>query len=135
MVDRLTKKQRSLNMASIQSKDTKPEIIVRKYLHTKGFRFRLHSNTLPGKPDIVLSKWKTVIFVNGCFWHRHKGCKYSYTPKSNTDFWLQKFKENVKRDQKNYDALYAQGWKIIIVWECEVKSDNFTKWLADEVIN
>ncbi|WP_417446155.1 very short patch repair endonuclease [Kangiella sp.] len=135
MVDRLTKKQRSLNMALIKSKDTKPEIIVRKYLHTKGFRFRLHSNTLPGKPDIVLSKWKTVIFVNGCFWHRHKGCKYSYTPKSNTDFWLKKFKENVKRDQKNYDALYAQGWKIIIVWECEVKSDNFTKWLADRVIN
>ena len=121
MVDHLTKKKRSWNMSRIRSKDTKPEMIVRSMLHKIGYRFRLHRKDLPGKPDIVLSKYKTVILVHGCFWHRHKGCKRCTTPSSNKDYWLKKFERNINIDKKNKKELISLGWKIITVWECEIK--------------
>ena len=119
MADRLTKEHRSWNMSRIRSKNTKPEIIVRSVLHRMGYRFRLHVKALPGKPDIVLRKYNTVIFVHGCYWHRHKGCKYTYNPKSRTEFWQQKFNQNIERDNKVARELKALGWKVIIIWECE----------------
>ena len=119
MVDRLTKEKRSWNMSRIRDKDTKPELVVRSLLHRMGYRFRLHRKDLPGKPDIVLPKHKTVVFVHGCFWHRHKGCKYAYQPKSRVDFWQKKFKGNVKRDKKIHSELRKLDWKVIVIWECE----------------
>ena len=116
--------QRSRNMSAIKSKNTKPEIAVRKLLHSLGYRFRLHRKDLPGSPDIVLPKYKTVIFVHGCFWHRHENCKYASTPKTREEFWKSKFKENVIRDKSHQKKLSANGWKIIIVWECEIKNKN-----------
>jgi len=111
-------------MSRIRCKDTKPEIAVRKMLHAAGFRFRLHVKGLPGKPDIVLPKWKTVIFVHGCFWHRHEGCKDATTPKTRTEWWLEKFAKNVANDLKKRSALEAAGWRVIVVWECEVVFNN-----------
>ena len=108
-------------MSSIKSKDTKPEIIVRKFLHLSGFRYRLHDKKLIGKPDIKLTKYKTVIFVNGCFWHGHKDCKIYALPKSNISFWRDKFKKNIQRDSENISALKNLGWKVIVLWECELK--------------
>ena len=108
-------------MGHIQSKDTKPEMLVHRHLHALGFRYRLHSSKLPGHPDIVLPKWHTVIFVNGCFRHRHEGCKAASTPKSNVEFWNAKFARNVTRDRKEHAALEAAGWHVIVIWECEVK--------------
>ena len=119
--------QRSRNMSAIKSKNTKPEIEVRKLLHSLGYRFRLHRKDLPGTPDIVLPKYKTVIFVHGCFWHRHENCKYASIPKTRTEFWENKFKENIKRDQVNQKNLYKLGWNIVIVWECELKRINYLK--------
>ena len=116
--------QRSRNMSAIKSKNTKPEIKVRKVLHSMGYRFRLHSKDLPGSPDIVLPKYKTVIFVHGCFWHRHENCKYASTPKTRQEFWNKKFKENINRDNLNQANLSLKGWKIIIIWECQLKGDN-----------
>ena len=116
--------QRSRNMSAIKSKNTKPEIKVRKVLHSMGYRFRLHVKDLPGSPDIVLPKYKTVIFVHGCFWHRHKNCKYASTPKTRQEFWEAKFRENSNRDRINQENLFSKGWKIIIVWECEIKDKN-----------
>ena len=113
---------RSRNMAAIKSKNTKPEIKVRQLLHSMGYRFRLHMKDLPGNPDIVLKKYKTVIYVNGCFWHRHPNCKYASTPKTRTSFWSQKFQSNVERDNKNYLKIKNLGWKYIVVWECELKN-------------
>ena len=115
--------QRSRNMSAIKSKNTKPEIAVRKLLHSMGYRFRLHRKDLPGSPDIVLPKYKTVIFVHGCFWHRHENCKYASTPKTRKEFWENKFDENVKRDNLNQANLSLKGWKIIILWECQLKED------------
>ena len=115
--------QRSRNMSAIKSKNTKPEIAVRKLLHSMGYRFRLHRKDLPGSPDIVLPKYKTVIFVHGCFWHRHNNCKYATTPKTRKEFWENKFEENVKRDNLNQANLTLKGWKIIILWECQLKED------------
>ena len=115
--------QRSRNMSAIKSKNTKPEIAVRKLLHSMGYRFRLHRKDLPGSPDIVLPKYKTVIFVHGCFWHRHNNCKYATTPKTRKEFWENKFDENVKRDNLNQANLSLKGWKIIILWECQLKED------------
>lgn len=112
-------------MGRIKSGDTKPELTVRSILHRMGYRFRLHRKDLPGKPDIVLPKYKTVIFVHGCFWHRHEGCKYAYTPKSRTDFWQKKFQSNVARDQKALSTLAEMGWRVLIIWECEVKKTEF----------
>ena len=117
--------QRSRNMSAIKSKNTKPEIAVRKVLHSMGYRFRLHSKDLPGSPDIVLPKYKTVIFVHGCFWHRHENCKYASTPKTRQEFWEAKFRENINRDKLNQENLFSKGWKIIIVWECEIKDKDF----------
>ena len=114
--------QRSKNMSAIKSKNTKPEIKVRKVLHSMGYRFRLHSKDLPGSPDIVLPKYKTVIFVHGCFWHRHQNCKYASTPKTRQEFWNKKFNENINRDKINQENLSSKGWKIIIIWECEIKN-------------
>ena len=117
--------QRSRNMSAIKSKNTKPEIKVRKVLHSMGYRFRLHRKDLPGSPDIVLPKYKTVIFVHGCFWHRHQNCKYASTPKTRQEFWNKKFNENINRDKINQENLSSKGWKIIIVWECEIKDKDF----------
>ena len=111
-------------MGRISSKNTSPEKTVRSILHKNGFRFRLHRKDLPGKPDIVLTKYKTVIEIRGCFWHRHKGCKYAYNPKSRIDFWQKKFNENVKRDKYNGRELKKQGWKVVVIWECELKNSD-----------
>ena len=117
--------QRSRNMSAIKSKNTKPEIAVRKLLHSMGYRFRLHRKDLPGSPDIVLPKYKTVIFVHGCFWHRHQNCKYASNPKTRREFWEKKFKENIERDKKTQEKLKNLGWKTKIVWECEIKDKDF----------
>ena len=122
-MDKLSKEKRSWNMSRIRSEDTSPEKLVRSMLHGMGYRFRLHRKDLPAKPDIVLPKYKTVIEVRGCFWHRHKGCKETTTPKSNQDFWLEKFSRNVERDRKNGRKLKALGWKVIVIWECEIKNE------------
>jgi DNA mismatch endonuclease, patch repair protein len=120
MTDIVDKATRSRMMSGIRGKNTKPEIAVRSYLHRKGFRFRLHRKDLPGKPDIVLPKYKLAIFVHGCFWHRHKNCKFAYTPKSNRAFWNRKFRENLARDTKNLKALSREGWRALVLWECKV---------------
>ena len=121
MADSLTKEKRSWNMSRIRGKDTKIEVKVRKYLFSKGFRYRKNVATLPGKPDIVLPKYNTVIFIHGCYWHRHPGCKYSYTPKTNIEFWEKKFSENMANDEKNRLKLDASGWTVITLWECDIK--------------
>lgn len=123
MTDTVSKRQRSWNMSRIRSTDTKPEIKVRSWLFRKGFRFRKNDKRYPGKPDIVLPRYHTVIFVNGCFWHHHKGCKYGYIPKTRTDYWLNKFKRNQVNDKLHRDALVKMGWHVIVVWECELKKD------------
>lgn len=119
-MDNISPEHRSWNMSRIKSKDTIPERIVRSYLHRNGFRFRLHVKELPGKPDIVLPKYKTVIEVRGCFWHRHPNCKYAYVPKTRIDFWQKKFNENIKRDLTNKQLLSAAGYNVLTVWECEI---------------
>lgn len=115
------KETRSYNMSCIKGKGTKPEEIVRKYLFSQGFRYRKNDKRLPGTPDIVLPKYKTVIFVNGCFWHGHKGCKYFVWPKNNAEFWKKKIEDNISRDRKKAETLKDQGWKVIVVWECDLK--------------
>lgn len=122
MADVMTPKQRSRCMAAIKGKDTKPEMIVRKYLFSRGMRFRVQVRKLPGTPDIVLPKYKTVIFVNGCFWHGHEDCKYFRLPKSNVEFWKEKIGRNIERDRESMQALLDLGWKIIRVWECELRN-------------
>ena len=114
--------QRSRNMSAIKSKNTKPEITVRKFLHSKGYRFRIHRKDLPGSPDIVLPKYKTVVFVHGCFWHRHEGCKHKTTPKTRKEFWENKFNENIKRDRNNFKELKKLNWKVLVIWECQMKN-------------
>ena len=109
-------------MASVASKNTKPEKVVRSLLHSRGYRFRIHKKDLPGKPDIVLSKYKTVIFVHGCFWHQHNGCQRSARPSTHTEFWDKKLDENIKRDRKNLTALENAGWSVRVVWECQTKN-------------
>ena len=123
MADIFTKAKRSWNMSRIKGKNTKPELLLRSLLHRIGFRFRLHDKKLPGKPDIVLPRYKTVIFVNGCFWHRHSGCGYAYTPKSRQEFWSGKFEATVKRDKEKKEKLEEEGWGVIVVWECELKKN------------
>ena len=110
-------------MAAIRGKDTKPEVTVRSFLHGQGIRFRLHRRDLPGKPDIVLPKYKSVIFVHGCYWHRHKNCKYAAVPATNQQFWERKFIENVERDVRNQEALKKLGWNVLVVMECELRND------------
>ena len=108
-------------MSHVRGKDTKPELLVRQFLFAQGFRYRLYRKDLPGKPDIVLPKYKTVIFINGCFWHGHTGCKYATIPEANHDFWLAKISGNVERDKSNYAKLFELGWKVIEIWQCELK--------------
>jgi len=119
-MDSISKERRSWNMSRIRSKNTRPELLVRSILHRSGYRFRLHARELPGRPDIVLPKWKTVVFVHGCFWHRHKGCRFAYSPKSQKAFWRNKFRENMKRDVRKAEALASSGWTVVTVWECEL---------------
>ena len=120
MADIKSKEARSYNMSQIKSKNTKPEEKVRKYLFSRGFRYRKNDRKLPGCPDIVLPGYKTVIFVNGCFWHRHPGCKDTTTPKTRTEYWLDKFERNVANDRARYEALEAAGWNVITLWECDI---------------
>jgi len=126
---------RSFNMSRIRGKDTKPEVKLRSLLHQAGFRFRIHDSRLPGKPDIVLPRYRSVIFVNGCFWHRHEGCKYCTTPATRKDFWDKKFSDTVQRDQAKNQQLEETGWDVFIVWECELKNDaeRVLRFLIDEL--
>lgn len=121
-MDVLTSDQRSYNMSLIHGKDTKPEILVRKYLFNRGLRFRKNDKRLPGHPDIVFPKYKTVVFVHGCFWHGHKGCKYFVMPKTNVEFWQNKILANIDRDEAISSKLSDLGWVVIVVWECELKT-------------
>lgn len=121
MTEILTSPQRHSNMAAIHGKDTKPEMVVRRWLWGHGFRYRLNHPRLPGKPDIVMRKYRTCIFVNGCFWHGHEGCKYYTIPKTNTEFWVAKIRRNQERDLKVQHELAAMGWHSITIWECELK--------------
>ena len=130
-MDTMTPEQRHRCMAAIKAKNTKPELIVRRYLHARGFRFRLNHKRLPGHPDLVLKKYRTCIFVNGCFWHLHEGCKYFVWPKNNADFWKNKIQGNVERDKRNYETLIAAGWKVVVVWECQLKKDRFDETMSE----
>lgn len=133
-MDTISKEKRSWNMSRIRSTNTKPEMIVRSFLHRNGFRFRLHDRNLPGHPDIVLPKYKTVVEVRGCFWHRHPGCKITTTPSSNIAFWEEKFRRNVERDRLHAAELSDLGWQLIVVWGCETSKNLFPpKDLADFV--
>ncbi|WPP01155.1 very short patch repair endonuclease [Pseudomonas sp. HR96] len=115
---------RSRMMSGIRGKNTKPELLVRSFLHANGYRFRLHRKDLPGNPDVVLPKLRTCLFVHGCFWHRHVGCRYATTPKTRAEFWNDKFLKNVERDLNNIQALEASGWNVLIIWECQLKEDS-----------
>ncbi|MFN6088815.1 MAG: very short patch repair endonuclease [Cyclobacteriaceae bacterium] len=126
---------RSYNMSQIKGKDTKPEMLVRKFLFSKGFRYRLHVKNLPGKPDIVLPKYKTVIFVHGCFWHGHEGCKYFVVPNTRTDWWLNKININRTNDERSNSLLGKENWKIMILWECELKPGVVEKTLQSLMHN
>ncbi len=137
-MDRLSPARRSWNMSRIRGHDTRPERRVRSLLHRRGYRFSLRRKDLPGKPDVVLSRFRAVVFVHGCFWHRHASCANATTPKTRTEFWMEKFSKNIERDRANAIALKRLGWKIFIVWECELKNeatlqDRLSQWLvADE---
>ena len=131
MVDRVSKEIRSYNMSRIRSKDTKPEILVRSYLFSRGLRFRKNDKRYPGSPDIVLPKYKTMVFVHGCFWHLHEGCKYARIPKSNIDYWKKKLYRNRERDERNLKELKEMGWNVIIVWECDLKKDKREQTLVN----
>lgn len=126
-----SKEIRSYNMSRIKSSNTKPEEIVRKYLFSKGFRYRKNDKRLPGIPDIVLPKYKTVIFVNGCFWHGHEGCRFFVVPKTNTEFWVNKIEANKQRDSRKTNDLQSLGWKVIVVWECQLKSKKLNDTLCN----
>ncbi len=131
----MTSEQRSRCMAAIKGKDTKPEMIVRKYLFSRGLRFRVQVRKLPGTPDIVLPKYKTAIFVNGCFWHGHEGCKYFRLPKSNVEFWREKIERNIERDKESMKALFDLGWKVIRVWECELRNKANREAILNKIYN
>ncbi len=117
-------------MSGIRGRHTMPELAVRKALFAAGFRYRLHSKNLPGRPDIALPKWHCAVFVHGCFWHRHPGCKFAYTPKSNVRFWLKKFNENVQRDKSTGAALRKAGWRVLIIWECQTNDRSLKKLIG-----
>jgi len=142
-MDSISKEYRSWNMSRIRSRNTKPELIVRKYLFKHGFRYRLNGKVakkyfpkgvLPGKPDLVFRKFNTVVFVNGCFWHSHDGCKKSHLPKSNVTYWKEKLEKNKVRDRKNYRTLKEMGFKVLIIWECEVKNPKKLETLIEDII-
>lgn len=121
MADHLTAEKRSWNMSRIKDKDTSIEVQVRKYLFSEGFRFRKNDKRFPGKPDVVLPKYHAVVFVHGCYWHRHPGCRYATTPSTNADYWNHKFMRNVENDVKHTKELKKQGWRVFVIWECEIK--------------
>lgn len=133
MVDVVDKATRSRMMSEIRGKDTKPELLVRRYLHRNGLRYRLHVKDLPGKPDIVLPKYRTIVLVHGCFWHQHSGCKYAVMPGNNKAFWEKKLKGNTVRDQKNISSLKKAGWKCHTIWECQVDSEKRLSSLARKI--
>lgn len=134
MADKHSKETRSYNMSRIRATNTKPEEIVRKHLFAQGFRYRKNDSHLPGRPDIVLPKYKTVIFVNGCFWHGHTDCKYFVWPENNADFWKEKINGNIQRDLRNTQLLTDQGWNIITIWECELKKATLQSTLDSLVV-
>lgn len=123
-MDNLSKKARSALMAKIKGKNTRPEMIVRKFLFSKGFRYRIHDKRYPGSPDIVLPKYRTTIFVHGCFWHGHEDCRAASLPTTNVDYWQKKIAENMARDRRRIDSLLNDGWKVIVIWECMIKSSD-----------
>lgn len=129
-MDKKTPAERSANMSAVKSKNTRPEMFVRSTLHRNGYRFSLHRPNLPGKPDIVLPKYRTVIFINGCFWHSHKNCKKAGLPKSNVDFWNHKIQSNVERDKKNYSALSELGWRVLVIWTCSCQKKEAPQLLS-----
>jgi DNA mismatch endonuclease (patch repair protein) len=135
MADVHDKKTRSYNMSQIKGRNTKPEIKVRKFLFSNGLRFRLHDKKLSGRPDIILPKYKSIIFVHGCFWHGHEGCKYFVIPKTRTDFWLNKIRTNIANDKKNAEILKQKGWKVFIAWECELNKDEYLNELLKQIKN
>ncbi|NWB67840.1 very short patch repair endonuclease [Pseudomonas sp. I8001] len=133
--DVVTPEQRSRNMSKIKGKNTKPEMTVRSMCHELGLRYRLHRKDLPGTPDLVFPKHRLCLFVHGCFWHRHPGCKYAYTPKSRLDFWLPKLAKNVERDMKAKRALEVSGWRVSIIWECQTKNRDTLRAEIQKMIN
>lgn len=135
MADVFTDEKRREIMSRIHSKDTKPELLIRSELHKLGFRFRLHNKNLPGSPDIVLNKFRTVIFINGCFWHGHKNCKYSSLPKTNSQFWKEKILKNIERDKIAKKQLRSQGWHIITVWTCQLRNSIKVNTAINKIVN
>lgn len=134
-MDIVSSKKRSWVMSQVHSENTRPEMMVRTFLHSHGFRFRLHVKSLPGHPDIVLAKYKTVIEVRGCFWHHHEGCRKAVLPASNTEYWKTKFAYNIERDHRTEMALATLGWNLIVIWECELKNPCFLETLPKKIIN
>ncbi|SEW53501.1 very short patch repair endonuclease [Chitinophaga arvensicola] len=134
MTDVHTRERRSYNMSRIKGKDTKPELVVRKFLFSQGIRYKLHDKKLPGRPDIVFPKYKTVLFVNGCFWHGHTGCKYFVVPKTKTEWWLDKINKTVSNDVVVTERLQQLGWNVLVVWECDLKKDRRPGCLMDILI-
>lgn len=133
MADTLTPGQRSERMSRIRSRDTKPEILVRRYLHASGLRFRLHKAGLPGRPDIVLAKYRSIVLVNGCFWHAHK-CQNGRVPATKTEFWRAKFEQNKRRDEQNVRALRKESWHVFTVWECELSNQVKRNWVLERLV-
>lgn len=136
MVDVVTPEIRSRMMSKIRGKDTRPEIVVRRFLHRSGLRFRLHDRLLPGAPDLVFPRHGAVVFIHGCYWHRHEGCKYASTPASNIEFWEKKFEGNVGRDRESVVKLLAAGWRVFILWECGLRRPEHVEnlgWLSDAI--
>ena len=133
MADIKSQEERSKNMAAIRSRDTKPEVYLRKGLYARGYRYRIATSSVPGHPDLYLSKYKAAIFVHGCFWHRHEGCKYSYMPKSRVEFWQKKFESNVTRDQTVQRQLQESGIRCLVIWECAVNQSRKKKWSSDSL--
>ncbi|NCU32818.1 MAG: DNA mismatch endonuclease Vsr [Candidatus Moranbacteria bacterium] len=134
MTDVHNKKTRSYNMSRIKGKNTKPEMLVRKFLYKNGYRYRLNYSKLPGKPDIVLPKYKTIIFINGCFWHGHKGCKFFVIPKTRAEWWVDKINRTIERDKIKIRELEKMGWKVKTLWECELKPEKSKKTLEDLLV-
>ena len=135
MVDIVDSAKRSRMMSGIRNKNTKPEMIVRQFLYSKGFRYRLHVGSLPGKPDIVLPKYHAVVFVHGCFWHRHKNCRLAYTPKSRQEFWENKLNKNAARDKTTTTRLIDAGWRVMTIWECALRDSEARKRGFEETVS
>ena len=134
MVDDRSPAMRSQNMSRIRSRDTSPELRVRSLIHRAGYRYRLHVKEMPGKPDIVMPRYRTAILINGCFWHRHSNCKYATTPKTNTDYWQRKFERNVSQDRTTHEELARNGWKTLVIWECQTRDKESLATLIGEIL-